>query len=125
MGMKISEWIDRIASIGAIITAFSLSCCLPLFAIAGATFGLSFLQSESSIIPIILQALYVSAIFGGILTYKKHKNILPLIFIITGNLFVFYAYHFTFFSAYIYTALISLVSGSILNFFANRKCGCK
>lgn len=122
--MKIYEWLDRIASIGAIITAFALSCCLPLFAVAGASLGLSFLQSESPVIPIILQSLYVLALIGGFATYRRHKNIIPLLFIIVGNLLIFYAYYFRFSPYYIYAALVSLVLGSIANYFSNRKFRC-
>ena len=123
--MKIHAWIDRVASIGAIITAFAMSCCLPLFAIAGAGFGLSFFQSESPVIPIILQSLYVLALAGGIVTYRKHKNVIPLLFIIVGNLFVFFAYYYSFSPKYIYAGLVALVVGSISNYFANKKCECK
>jgi len=123
--MKLQNWIDRIAAIGSVITAFSLACCLPLFAIAGAALGLSFIQSESRIIPYILQALFLLGLLGAFLTYRGHKNILPLVLIVSANVCIFYAYYATFSATFVYIGLLALVSGSIANYMASKKCGCR
>ena len=122
--MENYEWIDRIASAGAIIIAFALSCCLPLFGIASASLGLTFLHSESALVPFALQFLYILALAGSFSTFRKHKSITPLLLIVLGNVLVFYAYYFNFLPVYIYIALASLVAGSVVNYFASRKCQC-
>ena len=123
--MHIQNWLDRIATIGSVFTAFSLACCLPLFAVVGAALGLTFFQFESPVIPYILQALFLLGLLGAGLTYRNHKSIYPLLIIGVANGFIFYAYYVGFSAIYIYVGLLALIIGSISNYFANKKCGCQ
>lgn len=60
----------------------------------------------------------------GALTFRRHKNPIPLVCIFCGNVLVFYAYYGQFSPTYIYLALALLVTGPVVNYFMNRNCDC-
>ena len=84
--------LDRIGSAGALIAAITAPCCFPLFAAIGTAAGLGALGQYENVILYIFQGFAVLTLAGLALSYRRHRDLAPLIVGTLGcaNL----AYHF-------------------------------
>ena len=71
--------LDKLGSLGTIVAAFGMSCCLPLFAVVGSAVGLGFLAQYEYEMFYVMQVAVVLAVAGTVWAYRKHKNSLPVI----------------------------------------------
>ena len=118
--------LDKLGSLGTIVAAFGLSCCLPLFAVVGSVVGLGFLARYEYEMFYVMQVAVVLAVAGTIWAYRKHKNILPVILAVVSAGLILYAVNTTLNSWLIYGGMTGLIATAILNAIYANRCGdCK
>lgn len=123
MSEKLSH-LDKAGAIGGIFAALAAAtpCCLPLLAAAGASLGLGFLMPYQSVSEWIFQGFAFLALLGVIVTFRRHKQLLPL-FVMLGAVTAILAYYHVFRQAgLIYSGLAGLLVASILNHHAAKQC---
>jgi MerC mercury resistance protein len=75
--MKVSHWLDRIGSAGALLAAIAAPCCFPLFAAIGTVAGLSALGEYEGLILYIFQLFALLTLAGLVLSFRKHGSAGP------------------------------------------------
>lgn len=115
--------LDKIGSGGAIVAAFGMSCCLPVFAAVGSAIGLGFLAQYESEMNYLMQAAVVLAVAGTIWAYRKHKSIVPVILGTVSAGMIIYSVNSDMNAYWIYGGLTGLAATAILNAIYARKCG--
>lgn len=115
--------LDKLGSFGAVIAAFGMACCLPLFAAVGSVVGLGFLAQYESQMFYVMQVGVVLAVAGTIWAYRKHKNILPVILAVLSACLILYTVNMTLNSWLIYGGIIGLVATAVLNAVYTKRCG--
>ena len=115
--------LDKLGSVGTLIAAFGMSCCLPLFAAVGSVVGLGFLAQYEYEMFYVMQGAAVLAALGTLWAFRRHKNILPVILGFISAGLILYAVNTTLDMWLIYSGMIGLVGTSILNSIFVRRCG--
>ena len=115
--------LDKLGSLGAIVAAFGMSCCLPLFAAVGSVVGLGFLAQYEYQMFYMMQVAVVLAVAGTIWAYRKHKNILPVALAVLSAGLIIYAVNNDLNAYLIYGGMIGLIATAILNAVFTRRCG--
>ena len=115
--------LDKLGSLGAIVAAFGMSCCLPLFATVGSVIGLGFLDQYEYQMFYVMQVAVVLAVAGTLWAYRKHKNISPVILAVLSAGLILYAVNTTLNSWLIYGGMIGLIATAILNAIYAKRCG--
>ncbi len=115
--------IDKLGSIGTIIAAFGMSCCLPLFATVGSTIGISFLAQYESEMFYVMQVAVVLSVAGTFWAYRYHRNIVPVILGVLSAGLITYSINTSLNSVLIYGGIIGLIITVILNAVYARRCG--
>ena len=120
------RFIDKLGSIGSLLTAMACPFCFPFLATAGAAIGLGIFVKYEGLIMQIMKLLVFLALVGNVIAYLNHKKIFPLILGIVSPLLIFYVFYINFIQIIIYVGLAGMFVASALNFYENRKCGaCK
>ena len=115
--------LEKVGSIGTFITAASCPVCWPLFASIGATFGLGVLAPfEGVLMTIIFPAFILVSILGSILSFINHRSYPPLAVSILSAALILYGFYGGWHLMLMYIGIFGLLVGSILGFFANKKC---
>lgn len=123
MSEKFSH-LDKVGTTGAIFAAFAAAtpCCLPLLATVGASLGLGFLMPFQSVSEWIFQGLALLALFGVVVAFRHHKQLLPLVVMLGAVAAVLAYYHGFRQAGLIYGSLAGLLIASVLNHRAAIQC---
>ncbi|MGH8476616.1 MAG: MerC domain-containing protein, partial [Methylococcales bacterium] len=123
MSAKFSQ-LDTLGTIGGIFSAFAAAapCCLPLLAAAGASLGLGFLGPYRSVSEWVFQGFAFLALFGVILSYRRHKKLLPLFVMVAAVAAIFAYYYLLREASLVYGGLAGLLLASVLNHRAAKQC---
>lgn len=116
--------LDRIGTIGIFVTAMLSPCCFPLFAFVLSALGLGSFELFGGWTMYIFEGLVFLSLIGFYLSYRKHKNIFPLLIGIISLGLVIYAYYldksdnWTFL---LYAGMFTLLIATGLNYYITRK----
>lgn len=119
--MTSKAYIDKFATTGLFITAIFSPCCFPLYGFALSALGLGSVELFGGFTWYIFQGLIVLALFGQYWSYKKHKDILPLLIAVTSSLLILGSYYISFSLPLIYSGMFGLLIATIINHFSKRK----
>ena len=119
--MKLS-FIDKIGSIGSLVTAMACPACFPMLAVVGSALGLGVLHPFEGKILLVFQLLVVVALLGSFISYFNHCKILPLLIGVISPGLIFFALYIRFHSIIIYSGLLGLAVASVMNMIANLRC---
>lgn len=119
--MKLTANLDKIGTIGLFLAAIATPCCFPLFGFLLAAFGLGSAELFGGFTEYIFQGLVLIALTGTFISWRQHKNIVPMLIAIVSGGAIFYAYNFSFDSKTIYTGMLGLLASSGLNYYISRK----
>lgn len=114
--------IERIGSVGALIAAAACPACFPMLAVAGTTVGLGIFRPFEGWVFVVFQVLVLIAPIGNILSFFRHRRVIPLIIGVTSPVVIFFALYVWFNEPLLYFGLFGLAVASALNFIANRQC---
>ena len=114
--------VDKLGSIGTLITAMACPVCWPLFATAGSALGLGVLAPYEGILMVyVFPAFVVIALLGTVLSYLKHKSLIPLsLGVVSGGL-ILYGFYFGWHLVLMYIGIFGLLLSSALSFIANKR----
>ncbi len=115
--------LDKVGSVGTLIAAFGMSCCLPVFATGGAAIGLGFLAEYESEMIYLMQAAVVLAVGGTLWAFRKHRHILPAVFGVLSAVLILHAVNTDLNAYLIYGGLIGLAVTAVLNTIYAKRCG--
>ena len=113
--MKIAQNLDKIGSVGAVITAAMAPCCFPLLGIIGTALGLGAMERFAPQLQYAVQIFVVLAWIGALIAYRAHRSILPFALATVGTALCFVHYYFYFSEMLIYSAFSALVLSGIWN----------
>jgi len=119
--MKVSHWLDRIGSAGALLAAIAAPCCFPLFAAIGTVAGLSALGEYEGLILYIFQLFALLTLAGLVLSFRKHGSAGPVLLGFTACLALAYHFYWRFSGAALYSGLFGLIVASAWNYWAQRR----
>ena len=114
--------LDKIGSVGALLSAAACPACFPLFAIVGSALGLGALRPFEGYAMYAMQAFVLLALLGNIIAYRAHRRRGPLLLGVLSPLLVFFAYHVMFSPPLIYVGLFGLLGAAVWNFIENKRC---
>lgn len=124
--MKITNNIDKIGTLGLLITAIFSPCCFPLFAFAASALGLGSFELFGGWTMWIFQLMVLISIIGFIISYRKHRCTYPLLIAIPSGLLIFYGYHFNnsdYWTYFLYGGMLGLLIATGVNYFRNKLHG--
>lgn len=110
--------LDRVGSLGALIAAIAAPCCFPLFAAVGTAAGLSALGQYEGTILYVFQGFAFLTLAGLALSYRRHRNIGPLIIGALSCAALAYHFYQTFSLPALYSGLFGLIAASFWNYLA-------
>src|SRR5712692_420819 len=108
--------LDKIGSVGALLSAAACPACFPLFAIVGSALGLGALRPFEGYAMYALQAFALLALGGNVLAYRGHGSIGPLIIGLLSPALILFGYWVRFSPGLIYAGLFGLLSAAVWNF---------
>jgi hypothetical protein len=112
--------LDRIGSIGALLSAVAAPCCFPLFAAIAAASGLTVPGRFEMTVLYLFQGFALLAIVGLALSYRKHRGLGPLsVGLLSGSALV-YVFYYSWNVGLLYAGLFGLVAASVWNWFCSR-----
>jgi len=116
--------LDKIGTIGLVLTAVLSPCCFPLFGIVLTAAGLGSFELFGGWTMWIFQALVLISLIGIFLSYRQHKNIIPLSIGLLSAGLIFYAYHLDNSDNWqreIYAGMFGLLISAGMNYYMSRK----
>ncbi len=119
--MKIAQHLDKVGSIGAIVTASLVPCCFPLLSVIATTIGLSALEQFAPQLQYVIQILVAAALAGSYIAYRNHRLIWPLTIAGVGAFLIFFHYYVSLSTPLVYTGLGLLLLSGIWNTVLNKK----
>jgi predicted ferric reductase len=122
--MKLSANLDKIGLIGLFITALTSPCCFPLFGFILTAFGLGSFELFGEQTMWIFQGLVLLSLVGTYISYRQHRQYLPLFTAVASTLLIFFAYHFynaDNWTTLIYTGMFGLLLSSGHNYLIHRR----
>jgi hypothetical protein len=116
--------LDKAGTFGGILAALAAAspCCLPLLATASASLGLGFLWRYESVAGWVFQGFALLALFGVVMAFRRHKQLLPLLLMAGSSGAIFGYYHVFHQAEFVYVGLVGLVAASVLNHRAAKQC---
>jgi len=114
--------VEEIATVGALLAAAACPACFPMLAVVGTALGLGIFRPFEGWVFIVFQTLVVLASVRTVLSFLRHRRLIPLIVGLSGPLLVFFALYFWFNQFLLYLGLFGLTVASVLNFLGNRQC---
>jgi hypothetical protein len=121
--MKLTNNIDKFGTIGLFTTALFSPCCFPLFAFGASTFGLSTFELFGGWTMWIFLAMVLISIVGLIISYRKHRNVYPLLIAVPSVLLIYYGYCFNSNPSFIYIGMLGLLIATGVNYHRNKLYG--
>ena len=92
--MKVTANFDTIGVVGLLLTALTSPCCFPLFGIVLSAFGLGSFELFGGWTIWVFQGLVLLSLIGTFLSYRQHRNILPIAVGVFSGFLIFFIYHF-------------------------------
>jgi mercuric ion transport protein len=115
-------FVDKIGSIGSLVTAAACPACFPMLAVVGSAVGLGVLRPLEGKVFLAFQLLVGVSLVGSFISYFNHRKILPLLIGVISPGLIFFALYIRFHSVIIYSGLLGLAVASVMNLLANRHC---
>lgn len=122
--MKLASNIDKFGTVGLFLTALFSPCCFPIFAFGASALGLGSFELFGGWTMWIFQAMAVISSIGLFISYRKHRNISPIIIAVVSSGLIIYAYNFydnDNWTTLLYTGMFGLLLATILNYYINKK----
>ena len=120
-----NNWkLDKIGSIGFIITAIFSPCCFPLLGIGLTALGYGSFELFGGWTMYVFQFFILISLAGLFITYRKQKNIYPLLVGFAGTALVFYSYYLIdadYWTYLMYTGMTLVFFASLYNAFKMKK----
>ncbi len=85
--------LDRIGTLGFIITAIFSPCCFPLLGIGLTALGYGSFELFGGWTMYVFQAFLLISLAGLFITYQKQRNLYPLLSGLAGTGLVYYSYY--------------------------------
>lgn len=89
--MKLFSNIDKFGTVGLFLTALFSTCCFPIFAFGASALGLGSFELFGGWTMWVFQAMAVISTIGLFISYRKHKNISPIIIAVVSIGLIIYA----------------------------------
>lgn len=124
--MKLTANMDKIGTVGILLTAVFSPCCFPLFAFAASALGLGSFELFGGFTKWVFQAMVLISVAGLYLSYRKHRCFYPLLIAIPSGLLILYGYHFSksdYWTYFLYAGMTGLLGATIWNYKRNRLHG--
>ncbi|PHR90766.1 MAG: hypothetical protein COA78_34445 [Blastopirellula sp.] len=119
--MKLT-FIDKVGSLGALLSAMACPVCWPLFATLGSSIGLGVLAPWEGVISNYVFPLFVLvAVVGGVISFRAHKQPLPLIVEIVSGLLIIFGIYASWQPTFVYIGIFGLLLSSTLGYFALKR----
>ena len=112
--------LDRIGSIGALLSAVAAPCCFPLFAALAAASGLTVPGRFEPTVLYLFQGFALLTMIGLALSYRQHRRFGPVALGVLSALALVYAFHYFWRVDLLYAGLLGLVAASVWNWFCSR-----
>lgn len=115
--------LDRLGTIGMILTAALSPCCFPLFGFALTAIGFGNFELFGGWTMWIFQGMVLLSLIGFYLSYRHHLYMYPLAIAIPSVLLIFYAYHFndsSYWITLLYLGMFGLFAATVWNFYSVR-----
>lgn len=115
--------LDRIGTIGLVLTAIASPCCFPFLGIGLTALGFGSFELFGGWTMWVFQGLVLVSFIGTVLSYRQNKNILPLAVGLVSVGLIFYAYHFdnsNNWQTIVYIGMFGLLVSAGLNYYINR-----
>ena len=116
--------LDRIGSIGFIITAIFSPCCFPLFGIGLTALGYGSFELFGGWTMYVFQGFLLISLVGLFTTYLKRRNPYPLMAGLAGTILVFYSYYLIdadYWTYLMYTGMFLVFLASLYNAFGVKQ----
>lgn len=116
--------LDKIGTIGLMLTAILSPCCFPLFGIVLTATGFGSFELFGGWTMWIFQALVLLSLIGIFLSYRQHKNIVPLVIGLISAGLIFYAYHIdesNNWQGLLYAGMFGLFIAAGINYYIHHK----
>jgi len=114
--------IEKIGTIGAVLAAAACPACFPMLAVVGTALGLGIFRPFEGWVFTVFQILVIIAMSGNIVSFFRHRRVIPLMIGLASPLLIFFALYIRFDQLLLYLGLLGLAAASVLNFIANRQC---
>lgn len=115
-------FLDKFGAAGVFVTALSCPVCWPLFASVGSALGLGFLLPYEAILMQVVFPVFVSiALLGSVLSYRYHRQFLPLAIGCTSALLILYGFYGGWHLNLMYIGIFGVLVSSVLSYLAKRK----
>lgn len=115
--------ISRFGTAGIFVTAIFSPCCFPLFAFAASAMGLGSFELFGGWTMYIFLAMAVVSVVGLVVPYRKHRCLYPLLVAVPSLISIFYAFHTSANSPWMYIGMAGLLAATIINHYRNRLHG--
>lgn len=112
--------LDRIGSIGALLSAAAAPCCFPIFATVAAATGLGVFGPHETIVLYAFQAFALLSLVGLFVAYRSHHRIGPLLLGALSVAAIAYTFYWSFQLVVIYGGLVGLLVATVWNYFVRR-----
>ncbi len=109
--------LDRIGSVGALLSAIAAPCCFPIFAVVGTAVGLGVLGRFEGPVLYTFQGFVLFSLIGFITAFLRQRRIAPLLLGIASAASIFYALHLDFLPVALYSGLAGLLVTTAWNYF--------
>jgi mercuric ion transport protein len=116
------RWTERFGTTGAVVAALACPICFPKLAVVGAALGLGIFVPYEKYVALGVQALFVVAFVGQVLSYRTHRNKWLLGFSSLVTVLLFVGYYVVPSSILLQISLAGLVIASIWQVVAIKRC---
>jgi hypothetical protein len=107
--------------VGAFVAAIAAPCCFPLFAAIGTAAGLSAFGHYEGVILYIFQGFALLTLAGLALSFRRHRDVAPLIVGTLGCANLAYHFYWEFSLPALYGGLLGLIAATIWNYLSRKK----
>ena len=121
--MKIKSNIDKFGTIGLFITTLFSPCCFPLFAFGTSALGLGGFELFGGWTMRIFLIMVMISIIGLIISYYKHRSLLPLLIAIPSAIVINYAFFTNSNTSLIYLGMFGILIATGVNYYRNKLQG--
>jgi hypothetical protein len=121
--MKIKSNIDKFGTIGLFITTLFSPCCFPLFAFGTSALGLGSFELFGGWTMRIFLLMVMISIIGLIISYYKHRSLLPLLIAIPSAIVINYAFFTNSNTSLIYLGMFGILIATGVNYYRNKLQG--
>ena len=107
------SYLDKIGSIGSVVTAAACPACFPHLAALGTLVGLGALSSYEGQIFLATKILVALAVMGNVLAYRSHRSVALLVLGGGGGLLFFIGLYVLGSESVVYAGLVAMLLASM------------